>query len=172
MLWKSLPYFPSKRLYQPTWPSRVFENEKFPSFLPMLNINLLKIIIPIHHFHSSIKKKKSWQSSELVWEPDWRSLNSDFPTANYVLWESSFKSPCLQFLSPQWWKWSRSIVSDSSRPHGLQPTRLLCPWDSPGKSTGVGCHCLLFSQWWKYPPKAWYKPCIMWTCQALRVYGQ
>ena len=28
------------------------------------------------------------------------------------------------------------------RPHGL-PTRLLCPWDFPGKSTGVGCHCLL-----------------------------
>ena len=28
-------------------------------------------------------------------------------------------------------------------PHGLQPTRLLCPWDFPGKSTGVGCHCLL-----------------------------
>ena len=45
------------------------------------------------------------------------------------------------------WKWkvkgSRSVVSDSSRPHGLQPTRLLHPWDSPGKSTGVGCHCLL-----------------------------
>ena len=29
------------------------------------------------------------------------------------------------------------------RPHGLQPTRLLCPWDSPGKNTGVGCHALL-----------------------------
>ena len=41
------------------------------------------------------------------------------------------------------WKWSRSVVSDSLRPHGLQPTRLLCPWDFPGKSTGVGCHCLL-----------------------------
>ena len=27
--------------------------------------------------------------------------------------------------------------------HGLQPTRLLSPWDFPGKSTGVGCHCLL-----------------------------
>ena len=38
---------------------------------------------------------------------------------------------------------SHSVVSDSSRPHGLQPTRLLCPWDFPGKSTGVGCHCLL-----------------------------
>ena len=35
------------------------------------------------------------------------------------------------------------MVSDSSRPHGLQPTRLLRPWDFLGKSTGVGCHCLL-----------------------------
>ena len=37
------------------------------------------------------------------------------------------------------WKWSRSVVSNSSRPHGQQPTRLLHPWDFPGKSTGVGC---------------------------------
>ena len=29
------------------------------------------------------------------------------------------------------------------RPYGLQPTRLLCPWDFPGKNTGVGCHFLL-----------------------------
>ena len=28
-------------------------------------------------------------------------------------------------------------------PYGLQPTRLLCPWDSPGKNTGEGCHALL-----------------------------
>ena len=41
------------------------------------------------------------------------------------------------------WKWSLSVVSDSQRPHGLQPTRLLCSWDFPGKRTGVGCHCLL-----------------------------
>ena len=36
-----------------------------------------------------------------------------------------------------------SVMSDSLQPHGLQPTRLLCPWDSPGKNTGVGCHALL-----------------------------
>ena len=30
-------------------------------------------------------------------------------------------------------------MSDSSRPHGLKPTRLLHTWDFPGKSTGVGC---------------------------------
>ena len=34
-------------------------------------------------------------------------------------------------------------MSDSVRPHRQQPTRLLCPWDSPGKNTGVGCHFLL-----------------------------
>ena len=53
----------------------------------------------------------------------------------------------LPFPSPmhesEKWKWSRSVVSDSSRHHGLRPTRLLHPWDFPGKSTGVGCHCLL-----------------------------
>ena len=36
-------------------------------------------------------------------------------------------------------------MSDSLRPHGLQPTKLLHPWDFPGKSTGVGCHCLLWT---------------------------
>ena len=41
------------------------------------------------------------------------------------------------------WKWSRSVVFDPQRPHGLQPSRLLHPWDFPGKSTGVGCHCFL-----------------------------
>ena len=35
-----------------------------------------------------------------------------------------------------------SVVSDSVQPHGLQPARLLCPWDSLGKSTRVGCHAL------------------------------
>ena len=38
---------------------------------------------------------------------------------------------------------SHSVTSDSVRPHRLQPTRLPRPWDSPGKSAGVGCHRLL-----------------------------
>ena len=38
---------------------------------------------------------------------------------------------------------SCSILSDSLQPFGLQPARLLYPWDSPGKNTGVGCHFLL-----------------------------
>ena len=38
---------------------------------------------------------------------------------------------------------SCSVVSDSMQPQGLYPTRLLCPWDFPGKNNGVGCHSLL-----------------------------
>ena len=38
---------------------------------------------------------------------------------------------------------SLSVMSDSLRPHGLKPIRLLCPWDLPGKNTGVGYHSLL-----------------------------
>ena len=34
-------------------------------------------------------------------------------------------------------------MSNSVRPHRRQPIRLPCPWDSPGKNTGVGCHFLL-----------------------------
>ena len=43
----------------------------------------------------------------------------------------------LPFPSPmhesEKWKWSHSVVSDSSRPHGLQPARLLHPWDFPAR---------------------------------------
>ena len=71
------------------------------------------------------------------------------------------------------WKWSRSVMSDSQRPHGLQPTRLLHPWDFPGKSTGVGCHCLLrlnttfsinYTPLWKKKKKkdvAFHEPRVM-----------
>ena len=55
----------------------------------------------------------------------------------------------VMFTTPPWastvkrkWKWSRSVVSDSLQPHEL-PTRLLHPWDFPGKNTRVGCHFLL-----------------------------
>ena len=33
--------------------------------------------------------------------------------------------------------------SDSLQPHGLQPTRLLCPWHFPDKNSRMGCHFLL-----------------------------
>ena len=67
----------------------------------------------------------------------WRDL-----AAVYILKQKT--TQCVVYKEWEWkWKWSRSVVSDSMRPHRLKPTRLLCPWDFPGKSTGVGCHFLL-----------------------------
>ena len=37
----------------------------------------------------------------------------------------------------------RQLCTNSVQPHSQQPTRLLRPWDSPGKNSGVGCHFLL-----------------------------
>ena len=57
------------------------------------------------------------------------------------------KSLCMNL---QWWIHVimctcsvTSVMSDSLQPHELYPARLLCPWDSPEKDTGVGCHALL-----------------------------
>ena len=61
----------------------------------------------------------------------------------------------MEFSRQEYWRDSHSLLqmiflliykSESEvalRPHGLYPTRLLCPWDFPGNSTGVDCHFLL-----------------------------
>ena len=36
-----------------------------------------------------------------------------------------------------------SVLSNSLQPYGQQPTRFLCPWESPGKNAGEGSHSLL-----------------------------
>ena len=50
---------------------------------------------------------------------------------------------CLHWMSSAMCAKVTSVLSNSLGPHGLYPTRLHCPWDSPGKNTGVGCHALL-----------------------------
>ena len=47
---------------------------------------------------------------------------------------------------------------DSLWPYGLWPTRLLCPWDSPDKNTGVSCYALLQGIFW-----SWGWRCISWV---------
>ena len=49
------------------------------------------------------------------------------------------------------------VVSDSLRPYGPQPARLLCPWDSPGKNTGVDYHALLQGI---FPTQGYYLSCV------------
>ena len=59
------------------------------------------------------------------------------------LWVKAIFLRALSFLNQ---KKAKGLVAQSRltlRPHGMYPARLLCPWNSPGKNTGVGCHSLL-----------------------------
>ena len=93
---------------------------------------------------------KSLQSSLTLCDP----INGSPPgsTVPGILQERTLEWVAISFSNAWKWKvkgnllsrvWSRSVVSNSSRPRGLQPTRLLHPWDFPGKSPGVGRQCLL-----------------------------
>ena len=73
---------------------------------------------------------------------------SDFNTLNLIFLTYKLRGFYLMYsyIYPLWVPHVcsvTSVVSDSLWAHGLQPARHLCPWDSPGKNTGVGCHPLL-----------------------------
>ena len=83
-----------------------------------------------------LRISKSWTRLK------WLSMHAgkDTTQANYFLWlfENGNLWPTIITLPL-----STSVMSNSVWPHRRQPTGLLCPLDSPGKNTGVGCHCLL-----------------------------
>ena len=82
----------------------------------------------------SIKGKWPWQSSPLT-QP---FITSSFPPCWLsFLHELTSSSPLLGCAV------LCSVLPDSLQHRRLQPTRPLCPWDSPGKNTGVGCHVIL-----------------------------
>ena len=84
---------------------------------------------------------KSLQSCPTLCDPiDGSPPGSPIPG---ILQPRTLEWVAISFSNAWKWKWSRSVVSDPQQPHGLQPTRLLRPWVFPGRSTGVGCHCLL-----------------------------
>ena len=51
-------------------------------------------------------------------------------------------------------------MSDSLRLYGLEPTGLLCPWDFPGKNTGVGCQALLQGIFPRIEPESLMTPAL------------
>ena len=134
----------------------VFESILLPNLLSFL-------VIYIHVFHqiwevfSYLKKKKFFSAFYSLFSPACLSAVSlqSCPTLCNPIDISPPGSPIpgiLQARTLEWvaisfsnawsekWKWSHSVLSDPQWPHGLQPTRLLHPWDFPGKSTRVGCH--------------------------------
>ena len=75
-----------------------------------------------------------WTQTVLNWS--WFSFTA---FENHSLWYSTVKI----LLNESKMCVLCSVMCNSLRPHGLWPTRLLCPWNSLSKNTGVGCHALL-----------------------------
>ena len=73
-----------------------------------------------------------------------------FPFKSSMVWVPALLAPITLFIKnktrsvrPFNFVCACSVRSNSLWPHELQPTRLLHPWDFPGKNTEVGCHFLL-----------------------------
>ena len=74
------------------------------------------------------------------------TIGSKLPSAPSCAHFKSLWLCGLLFIPWQWLgqcKHAGLVASDSLQLHGLWPTRLLCPWDFPGKNPGVICHFLL-----------------------------
>ena len=92
-------------------------------------------VSPVQRLPASRQLKGSWKSQEGQ-EGSQKGPERDAGGQDHhkiSLWVSPLEN---ESVGP-------SVVSDSVQPHGLQPTSLLCPWNSPGKNTGVGSHSLL-----------------------------
>jgi len=126
---------------QPTHRKRecccVAQNMKYPLYHVVKKTSeiigfLIKNILVIWVFHAAAAK--SLQSCPTLCNP----IDGSPPGSpiSGILQSWTLEWVAISFSSA--WKWSCSVVSDSVRPHRRQPTRLLRPWDFPGKSTGVG----------------------------------
>ena len=88
------------------------------------------------------------QARILEWIAMPSTRGSSWPSLLFKLDPASLMSPALAgvfFTTSIIWEacYVCSILSSSLWSHGLQPTRLLCPWNFPGKNTRVGYHALL-----------------------------
>ena len=91
-----------------------------------------------------------WGNSTLgSGEPHWFEISQSREGSGLAPLSPSLRSTCckgdLVLSNCTHAEWMRvcSVMSDSVWPHGLWPTRVLCPWSFPSKTIGVGCCFLL-----------------------------
>ena len=104
-----------------------FRSFIFNVIADMITLKSTMLLFVSYLFHLSIY---SWFIFPEFW------INWIFSSIWFYFYHWLFKYTCACLIS-------RLVVSDSLQPHGLQPSRLLCPWDFWGKNTGVGNHSLL-----------------------------
>ena len=101
---------------------------------------------PLNWHESPIDHSSNWVDTMVfIGCPFSIVTSSHFPTSN------SFPFPINSHAH------TCSVKSNSLWPHGLQPARILCPLDFPGKNTGAGCHFFLQGIF----PTQWLNPCLL-----------
>jgi len=128
-------------------------------WLRLRNVERKKVLCPFLLLENSRPLFPSWRTPFPIWNQSvvpcpvltvvswpayrflkrqirWSGIPISFRIFHSLLWSTQSKACCCCCCVTL-------VMSDSVRPHRWQPTRLLCPWDSPGKNTGVGCHFLL-----------------------------
>ena len=124
-----------------------------------------------HQLATAAGAAKSFQSRLTLSNPiDGSPPGSPVPG---ILQASTLEWVAISFSSAGKWKVKVKSLSRVrlSATHGLQPMRLLCPWDSPGKSTGVGCHRLLrTSNWERTNVNIWGK--LSWSLLWIFVFAE
>ena len=109
------------------------------------------IRIKLHNRHTVLGPCLTQIQLSAIWK-----LHLPCISYTILIWlHHNFLCVCLSFRL--WCAQPFSVVSDSFWPHGPQPARLLCPWDSPGKNTGVGCYALLQGSF----PTQGSNPCLL-----------
>ena len=83
------------------------------------------------------------QPFAMLWTVACQAPLSTQNAAHWCQWDITRSSQEMKLWPSLRYVLSRSVVSNSLRPHGLWHARLLYPWGSPGKNTGGGCHALL-----------------------------
>ena len=120
----------------------------YVGFVVVMFLNWFFIIFPNYHFLPIYTKKGEWEKTSLIQFSDVTQQVSARvnKSRNQVMWllnQASYCCMLLLLLLLLLRHFSRVRLCATQR---RQPTRLsslLCPWDSPGKNTGVGCHFLL-----------------------------
>ena len=117
----------------------IFRNYDKVHFSTFLSVWTLKNFHELHSNidHTSSSSILSWtrSTSELILLKQWYLTNLKEIQASKLI--------TCQYLSDTIWRLqvlSLSVMSNSLWLHGLWPAEFLCPWDFPGKNTGVGCH--------------------------------
>ena len=113
----------------------MYENSSVSTFFPTFEKPPLFICIIQTFFKIGVKFLYTVVSFSAVQQSEWAMLLllSHFSSVQCNLVMCNVCNVCLV----------TSVVCNSVQSYGLQPARLLCPWDPLGKSTGEGCHVLL-----------------------------